>query len=822
MPRQGLSDTSDHPTRDAVFATACDETDHVRLALVFLAVVVAGLLAGLTVCPIRGIGERLDGATLTPLPISPLLLSVTDLRDPLPVTWRLRYSIRIENVGTAPLYGLCISDTLPLGTYFLAADMGGIYSEGVVTWTVVSLAPGFPLEMQLELGTRAWLRGAVSNTVVVNVGGFSPVTVTESTTIVPSATAEGATLTPSTSASPTSTPSRTPTPSCTATLRVTPTPVPSPTLIPSPTATATPGQTRSPTPGLSATPRFPTAVQPTPGVASLPNLPPVLYVMLDFANGDWGNPNYSYSYVDSLGERRELRGRPEYGALGSWNEFYWDELNPHPGVYNWAKVDKYIRDAQSMEVTLPGGKVIPKPVGIAVATWTLHGDEERIGTNRTPLWVNRLYGVTLTSCYDPDGPEGPCRPFCTPNFGDPVWQYWFDQFVLAMGQHYDNNPEFHNLTWIAIATGVDEEAVERKNLGGCQYDVGNSPAFNNWVKRVMETYNRAFPHVPQFIQGSLEGLHQCAAWAATFDSRMTGVKANGLSIDHPNAEIRYDSVLVGGVTGFSHLFYQRIPTGFEPGIDPGVRGIYWLLMEGLYAHPHLIDVQLPFIAQAYEAQKLTGFPLLDFVRSHLGRTPENAPDVWIVLRETQHRDSCWWASSGVYKCFGPHYGDFEYWLYRREKAPGGRTVAIVGSAMAAELPETARAHVYSYHSMRRTDQRSGNPYMFFDIEDRYPHAGRTPRAASGSTVWIITVTFLNKGRDTLSLEYVDYAGRFVERRITKGPLLGPVDNWIDYTWRVDDGYFDNRLPGGVDFRIDCNFDGDEYIHRLIVRGEGLP
>jgi hypothetical protein len=300
---------------------------------------------------------------------------------------------------------------------------------------------------------------------------------------------------------------------------------------------------------------------------------------------------------------------------------------------------------------------------------------------------------------------------------------------------------------------------------------------------------------------------------------MTGVKVNGLAVDHNNAEISYDGVLVGGVTGTSQLFHDQIPTGFEPGTDPGIMGVYWMFMEGLSVHPYLFDVQLPIIANAYEAQRQTGFPLLDFLRTHLGKTPADTPDVWIVLRETEHTASCWQSSSGIYKCYGPHRGDLQYWLYRREGAPASRTVALGGGALALDLPSEARRHIYSYHSSRRTDQASGNRYMSFDVDDRYTYAGYVPWAADGSVWWTITVTVLNRGTDTLSLEYQSYGGEWIERPIQKGPELGPINTWVDYTWRVDDAYFDNRLPGDVDFRIDCNNDGDEYIHRLIVRGE---
>ncbi|MEM4724847.1 MAG: DNRLRE domain-containing protein, partial [Candidatus Hadarchaeum sp.] len=538
-------------------------------------------------------------------------------------------------------------------------------------------------------------------------------------------------------------------------------------------------------------------------------------------NGDWGNPDYYLRYKDHWGIWREVRGHPEYGALGGWAEFTWDRLNPAKGVYNWSLTDAYILNAQNMRVTLPDGSVIAKPVGISVTPWTFDETAEYIGVNRTPGWVALMGGGPITSCYDPDGPEGPCKPMCTPNFGNTVWQYWFDQFILAMGQHYDNNPRFYNLAWINIATGVDGEAVERKDVHGCDYYTDNSPTFDKWLGRVMRAYNLAFPNTPQFIQSSLHGIHHHCALAASFDSKMTGVKVNALEVDSPNAEIHYDGALIGGVMGFSQLYHEVIPTGFEPGgVVPRVNGSYWMFMEALSVHPYILDVQLPNIADAYAAEQLIGFPFLNYVRQRLGKTVEDTPDVWIILRETQRSDTCWKAYDGIYKCYGPHHGDFMSWLYRWDTTPGGRTVALIGSAR-NELPTPARDHIYAWHSTRRTDQASGNPYMAFDVDDRYPYAGHVPKAAGGPVSWTITVTLVNGGTDTFSLEYLDYYGNLVERRVTKGAALGTVNGWVDYTWKVNDAYFANGLPGGMDFRIDCNNDGNEYIHRLIVSGEGL-
>jgi hypothetical protein len=567
------------------------------------------------------------------------------------------------------------------------------------------------------------------------------------------------------------------------------------------------------------------------------NLPPVFFVMLDFMNGDWSNPNYYYSYLDQYGDLVEVSGHPEYGALGGWNAFLWNHLNPGPGVYDWTEMDQYILAAQKMKATLPDGTIIAKPVGIEVQAWT--ADQEPgtnvIGWNHTPGWVSDLSSDPVTSCYDPDG-SGACVPMCTPNFANTAWQDAFDQFVIAMGNHYDNNPTFYNLAWINISTGFDDETNERKNLvhptqqgSYCAYDTGNSPAFDGWVWRVQETYNLAFPNTPNFLQSTLHGIHHHMWHAASFTSKMSGVKVNGWDVDVENAEIRFDNELIGGVMASSGLFSEQIPTGFEPAGAPGVEASYWALMEALSVHAYLLDIQLPNIANVYEAERVSGFPILNFARQHLGKQVENTPDVWIVLRETTGIDDCWLASDGIYKCYGPHHGDYSYWLYRNDEAASSRTVALVGNDAYNALPTAARNHVYSggdyeytdFRSLRRTDQATGNPYMSFDVDDHYPYAGQVPKGAGGPVSWTITMTLLNSGSDTLSLEYMNYYSQQVERRITKGSGLGTVNTWVDYVWVINDAFFNNQLPGGTDFRIDCNNDGDETVHRLIGRGEGL-
>jgi len=443
-------------------------------------------------------------------------------------------------------------------------------------------------------------------------------------------------------------------------------------------------------------------------------------------------------------------------------------------------------------------------VGFAVVVSTADQTATTIGMNWMPNWVKTAAGRT-SSCSSPgDG----CKTYCTPYYPNTVWQGFYDEFVAAMGRHYDGNPAFPNLAWVGVATGIDEEVVERKDWSYCSYDYGPSPAFSAWCLRVQATYNRAFPTIPQFIQPTVHNAHIFAEAAAKFAKRSSGIKVNGLEPDVASAELRFDGRLVGGVTGAAEIWHESIPTGYEPKRGNGVEGSYWFFMQALSTHPWLLDVQMANIEQAYRSQLTTGFPILDFTREHLGKTVTDTEDVWIVLTETAWQDSGYTGSDGVKRTYGPHHGDYEYWLYERRDAPLSKTVARRGEEKGREIPAAALSHVYGWAGVRRTDQASGNHFMSFDVDGRY---------AERFSVWRLDLTVLNTP-GTFLVEYVAPNGELIDVLVTKGTGLGPLNTWVDCTVEIPGADWTNRLPGGVDFRIHSNGDGDEFVHRIIVTG----
>jgi len=113
---------------------------------------------------------------------------------------------------------------------------------------------------------------------------------------------------------------------------------------------------------------------------------------------------------------------------------------------------------------------------------------------------------------------------------------------------------------------------------------------------------------------------------------------------------------------------------------------------------------------------------------------------------------------------------------------------------------------------RRTDQSTSNPYMWFKADDGYIYGGTNSIS--------ITVSYLDRGTDTWSLEYDGPGGAYtLAGTITKSN----TGTWQQHTFYIDDARMANGLLGLSDFRIDCKGDGDEYIHMVkLAKRSGQP
>lgn len=560
-----------------------------------------------------------------------------------------------------------------------------------------------------------------------------------------------------------------------------PAPMPIPMNMPVATAasapSATPPPTRTPTPAPT-----PTVRQPAPVI---------------------------YRFEDAPGTDHQTL-HPEYGPIGVLKYVTWEDINPAPGRFDWAPLDNLLAREANLKVTLRDGRVIPKPVAIEVVLY-LQRHPTRQGNyafyDCTPEWVyqqmgdrprvwGRLVGRLLT-CGE--------QMAVVPAYEHPAWRKAHADMVRAFGERYRDHPQ---VAAIFICTGIDGETAPIKNASGCQWQDGfrKQPGdlearFNEFVLEAMRLFREAFPQKPVYINNAPGQRKQTSDYAASLKPPL-GIKNSGLGPDH-ESQMGYGPHV--GLFDPWEVYSNTIPIWLETRYGLGsAEDRYWTFIAGLHYHPDAIDVHGEFLTQSHPGW-------LAFVHDHLGQTITTTPDVWVVLRDAEYPKVTFNPATGSAQ--SGKVGDWDYWLYCLDNLTGNRTVRL----MRKELPAAAQGEVYSRQA-RRTDQATGNPYMSFNVDDRYPFAGQQPVAAGGRAAWQIDVTLLNSGIDAFSLEYKNGAGELVRRTVRKGPGLGPADRWVTVAFGLTDAYLANGLPGGADFRLNCDNDGDETVHMVRVAG----
>ena len=204
---------------------------------------------------------------------------------------------------------------------------------------------------------------------------------------------------------------------------------------------------------------------------------------------------------------------------------------------------------------------------------------------------------------------------------------------------------------------------------------------------------------------------------------------------------------------------------------------YWAIMNALDKHPAYLVAKYDLLttATALEAS------VWNFANLYLGRTLADTPSVWTILREPT---STWY----------PQRGNFNFWLYQNNSVAGG-----VGKAVWNVTSD------YRGRYARRTDAATGNPYLYFNVDDGY--------ILGGSSTVSVTVTYLDQGTGSWRLEYDSltdpYAVGFTVQKQNTG-------QWRTATQVLRNVYFNNR-ESGQDFRIYNGGDDDDTFHKVDVK-----
>jgi len=269
------------------------------------------------------------------------------------------------------------------------------------------------------------------------------------------------------------------------------------------------------------------------------------------------------------------------------------------------------------------------------------------------------------------------------------------------------------------------------------------------------------------------------------------------------------------------------------------------------------------------------YPFFEWSKPFWGATPQTTDSVWTVMREHRNPTPyCHLTNYPTYvdQSSGfstwPQLGNYNFWLYQEDGIEGGRTVVetndkgadsryaknpVNGQPWPAaglgncptnnsyasmygpnypcfstpynpDLPSltgSSATNYYAPHSwtgdgkeawvVRRTDQATSNPYMYFVIDSQYIDGSQTYLAE-------ITVKFFHIGTDTWTLKYDSISGEKVAGTVTKNGS-GQVDT---KKFIISDAKFAKRLTGGADFFIDSRSttgvnDGNEWVHMVDVK-----
>jgi hypothetical protein len=564
----------------------------------------------------------------------------------------------------------------------------------------------------------------------------------------------------------------------------------------SPTAVATTRPTA--TFAVTATPTLPPASVPTPALPTRqPTLEPITGIVpILFKLFDWGTDFQ--------------RQNPQYGPVGSVQFVLWEEVNPAPDVYDWSKLDRNLAKEAGLRVTLPDGRQLTKPVIIQVFPFV----------SSQPNWKATWYDATPAWVYEriESSPAGTPRPVVeghkvgyalqgcdttavVPMFDNVLWREAYYKMIRAFGARYDKHPQ---VTCVVANVGLDGETQPAKDLH-CPWNAQLDKVapdvryqFIPYMTETMATYREAFPTKPLFISNAPGGSgarQETADYAASLKPPI-GLKNASMWVDMENYQ-GYGTYV--GMYDIINTYSLTLPIWLESVFGQGDKeGRYWAFMAGLHSHPDLMSLHQEFLTQSDPAW-------LSFVVRHLGVRLDDTPDVWTVLRDTEYPLQSW-NKGGV----SGHMGDWTFWLYRLEGAPQSATERVWRKDMPA-----AKESIYSRQA-RRTQQGKGQLYMSFNVDDGYPYVKSSAVAAGAS--YLVEVTLLNLGGDTLALQYRGAEGEVISQVVRKGAALGPVGEWVTVRFLVSDGHWANNMPGGADFRFSCEGDGDEYVHMVRVEG----
>jgi len=511
-----------------------------------------------------------------------------------------------------------------------------------------------------------------------------------------------------------------------------------------------------------------------------------------------------------------------YGLSGALRTFDWSEIEVQEEVYDWTPVEEWLE--------LQAG--LGKAAGIGISTYNgaccggIEALPEYLRNNPDVVWISY-------------------RGQHIPRYWSDAYKEPYRRFVNELGRQYKDDPR---VEFIAIGSGMYGEIRawdEQDDQAAKDLEGATAQLWIDTVNEITDYYVEAFSEGGQLkkVLFNQTGTYTFHARERQDIAQYSAEHGVGLSINGLYPETM--GARCGGLCQYDQLFLygDQVPTAWETydymiGCDEHATSVYWAILNGLDKHPQYLRLNIDLFAEPGEngygelplgPDKEENIEVFQWARHYLAATIDNTPSVWVAMRDVRAPwQTCWMAAKGISPEpeWSPQRGNYDFWLYQLDDIAGGQTVVETNfcttyDGTALNKPD-CNPHLPSGREgwvIRRTDQETGNYYMWFDIDDGYIYGG--------TNAVTITVTYWDNDTDTWSLHY-DAVGGQEKAAIP----LGSNNPWVQKTgsntyqkavFRITDARFANGLTGGTDFYIDCENDGDEWIHFVdLTNGQWTP
>ena len=454
---------------------------------------------------------------------------------------------------------------------------------------------------------------------------------------------------------------------------------------------------------------------------------------------------------------------------GGHMAFEWKRIEVAPGQYDWSIVDRWLAKEASLD----------KPAALGFLSYNAYC----CGGDEVPPFLYRQHPDMRVICED---------SWSIPKYWSPSYLAELEKFIMEAGKRYDGDPR---ISFIEIDVGIYGETKPADNAHKkCLQQAGlTSDLWAQTVNRIVDIHRRAFANTPLILQyapffDSMAERREVTDYAA---SRGVGLKHNGLRPDLDSAIIDRPGYFLEGAGQYDPMlkWWQQVPIGwesYEAQYMTGPTNTMWGIFNGLDKHADYFVFSRDLVTSP-DREKMLRFAL-----AHLGKTVDNSPSAWVAMRETELK---WY----------PQWGNYDFFMEQNDDVPGGRTVPLWNVSSA---PEGRYA--------RRTDVATGNPAMYFDIQDDYLYNIRERVR--------LNITYYDVGTDRFEVRYDAWSDPNKLAGVVQKTNTG---QWKTVSWTLTDARFANRQPGGgehpgSDFHIHALDQHDETIHLVQVERLDLP